>query len=148
MVISRRNSQGSTKSVKKKNLEKISVYLEYACFVCGSILGSAKSSINHAKIIHGYVIPARPVGSRRPRNSKFEYVADQSGPWTIEEYACPSCWFHSPADDLEALNEHIREEHDPVKVENKNMDTANEEFSRSIANKLDELNELFRNILK
>lgn len=148
MARSRNNSQSSTRSVKKRNLDKILVYLEYACFVCGNILGNATTCINHVKRLHGYIIPPRPAGEKRPRHILFDYVDDQSDPLTIVEYACPCCWFHSPPDDLEALNEHIRKEHEPIKVKNHNISDVNTEFAKNIAKKLEELNELFKDLLQ
>ncbi|GAA5811326.1 hypothetical protein MFLAVUS_004759 [Mucor flavus] len=137
-------------------LDKISVHLEHACFICGIILSGSKTCIEHVKNIHRYVIPFRPPG-RRPENAKFSYTSyPDDDPWTIEEYACPSCWYHSPSDDLEALNEHIREEHNPTRVkkeeyeeeyEEDDVEMEESEFVQEITTKLDELKALFEEIL-
>ncbi|KAI9261823.1 hypothetical protein EDC94DRAFT_608985 [Helicostylum pulchrum] len=139
----------------KNTLDKLSVHLEYACFICGIILSNSKTCIDHVKNIHGYVIPFRPPG-RRPENLKFSYVRDpEDEPWTIEEFACPCCWYHSPSDDLEALNEHIREEHNPTRVmkeeyeeyEEDDVEMEDIEFVQEITTKLDELKSMFEEIL-
>lgn len=103
------------------NLDKITVYLDYACFICGIILRNAKTCIDHIEKIHRYRIPPRY--GQRPENRQYTYVSNKNGPWTIEEYACPSCWFHAPSDDLESLNEHIREEHHPERIEKNGPDS-------------------------
>ena len=114
------NSVSSNASLRKMlDLNKIEVYIEYACFICGIVLSSPKTCLDHVRKIHGYELPPRPVEEKkRPRHHRFKYVRDKSGPYTIVEYACPSCWFHSPETDLEALNEHIREEHPLTKLKN------------------------------
>ncbi|KAG2229765.1 hypothetical protein BDF21DRAFT_498283 [Thamnidium elegans] len=135
----------------KNKLDKISVHLEYACFICGIILSSSKTCINHVEAIHRYLIPFRPAG-RRPENSNFSYVRDPNGPWTIEEYACPSCWYHSPSDDLEALNEHIREEHNPTRImkeeeyEEEDVEMDESDYVQEITTKLDELKSIFEEV--
>lgn len=146
MSFQRSSSQSSTRSTKKRNLAKVPVYIEYACFICGNILGNATACINHIKKLHGYEILPRTSGTRRPRHNEFDYIDDQSDPYAIVEYACPSCWFHSPEHDLESLNEHIREEHAPVKVSR--MTDENTEFAKTISQKLEELNELFKDLLQ
>lgn len=139
MTQSRSNSQSSVKSStsqkKLLDLNKIQVYLEYTCFVCGIVLGSPKSSIDHAKKIHGYIIQPRPENQKkRPRHHRFAYVKEKGGLYTIVENACPSCWFHSPEGDLEALNEHVREEHNPVKIndqkDSNNVDKKKQEVKK------------------
>jgi uncharacterized C2H2 Zn-finger protein/predicted small metal-binding protein len=129
MTRTRSNSQTSVKSNasrrKSIDLDKIQVYLEYSCFICGIVLSSPKTSIDHVKKIHGYIIPPRPKDQKkRPRHHRFAYVKDKSGQYTIVENSCPSCWFHSPEGDLEALNEHVREEHNPVKIKEEQADKA------------------------
>lgn len=124
MTRERSNSQSSVKSTASRkrsiDLNKIEVYLEYPCFICGLVLGSAKSSIEHVNKIHSYEIPYRPKDQvKRPRHHRFFYVRDKSGQYTITENACPSCWFHCPVQDLDCLNEHVREMHSPRKFKRK-----------------------------
>lgn len=124
MTRERSNSQSSVKSTASRkrstDLNKIEVYLEYPCFICGLVLGSAKSSIEHVKKIHSYEISYRPKDQvKRPRHHRFFYVRDKSGQYTITENACPSCWFHCPVQDLDCLNEHVRETHCPRRLKRK-----------------------------
>lgn len=124
MVRERSNSQSSVKSTASQkrpiDLNKIDVYLEYPCFICGLVLGSARRSIEHVRKIHNYEIPFRPKDQvKRPRHHRFFYVREKNGKFTITENACPSCWFHCPLQELEVLNEHVRDSHSPRNLKRK-----------------------------
>ncbi|KAI7895533.1 uncharacterized protein EV154DRAFT_398546, partial [Mucor mucedo] len=86
------------------------IYLQHTCYICGNAMSGGTQTINHIKAVHGYEIPSRAVGYKRPQDNDQEYVRDMSNA-DVLHYACPSCWFHCPEDDLEALNEHTRDEH-------------------------------------
>lgn len=102
------------KSTKK---QKIRVHLKDTCFFCGRNMSSAKQTINHNIRIHGYLLPTRKQGYKKPDSKKYEYVREKNGKWDVEELACPSCWFHCPENDLEILYQHTRQEHKIIKVE-------------------------------
>ncbi|KAI9361048.1 hypothetical protein BD770DRAFT_452558 [Pilaira anomala] len=128
----------STPSSSRAALEKTPVHLNYACFICGVILSSSKTCIKHIEKIHRYIIPSRQ--GRRPIHEQYSYTPDRNGTFTIEEYACPSCWFHSPYADLETLNEHVRSEHDPLRIK-----MTEDEFTGKFVAIVDELMVLLRN---
>lgn len=120
MVTARTAPQSTATGVTSTNkLNKIRVYPEHACYICGNILSSAVSAINHIRRIHGYELPRRQVGHNRPSNNEYEYVRGKDTEVDELHFACCSCWFTCPEDELglQDLNSHVREEHDPQKVD-------------------------------
>lgn len=109
--------KNSTKVTKGSNLGKPIIYLQYTCYICGNAMSSAKQTINHIKNIHGYEVPSRAVGRRRPQDNDYEYIRDKISERDALHYACSSCWFHCPEDNLEVLNKHTNDEHNPLKVD-------------------------------
>lgn len=109
--------KASTGTRSDNKMEKPRLYLEHTCYICGNIMSSAKQTINHVDRIHGYELPSREVGRKRPQDNEFEYLRDKMAEKDMSHYACPSCWFHCSEDDLEVLNRHTRDEHNPLKVD-------------------------------
>lgn len=127
--------KASTGTRSDNKLEKPRVYLQHACFICGNLMSNAKPTINHIDTIHGFNVPTRAIGRKRPQDNEFEYIRNMQMEHDVIHYACPSCWFHCPDDELEALNKHTREEHDPIQVDiSKNGDLATVQRPRSRSN--------------
>ncbi|KAI8359967.1 hypothetical protein BD560DRAFT_426087 [Blakeslea trispora] len=102
-------------TTKKKEVVKFI----YACSICGDSFRSAVQSIDHYMRIHGYSVPRRSVGRRRPAHPDYDYQNKPDGECDCEHYACGSCWFHTPADKkgLAVLRNHFFEAHHPKKVD-------------------------------
>ncbi|KAL9544382.1 hypothetical protein MBANPS3_007648 [Mucor bainieri] len=104
-----------TKEYKQK------ITFEYPCYICGHVLSRARITINHLQNIHGYSLPSRAVGRRRPADPN--YIAE------FEAYhcACPSCWYHCPCDEeaLVSLANHVHEVHKPTIVDATKNDNGN-----------------------
>ncbi|CEP09194.1 hypothetical protein [Parasitella parasitica] len=105
-----------TKEYKKK------IAFEYPCYICGTVLSKARQVLNHVNSTHGYDLPARPVGRRRPEDPKYTYVNNPQNRQDFEDshFSCSSCWFHCPANDkkgLVHLAQHINKTHRPVNVD-------------------------------
>lgn len=90
---------------------------EYPCYICGNILSRAKQSIDHVQRIHGYILPTRQVGRRRPPDPQYEYQNDINGEYDVVHYSCSSCWYHCPESGLADLSDHINRTHNPVNVD-------------------------------
>ena len=130
MVSQRTSSTGNT-SINRTN--RIAVRLEHACYVCGSVLSTASATINHLRSIHGVDIPPRMIGRKRPQDYDYDFRGDQKD--AELHYACSSCWFHCPQDNdtnagIQALNDHVLQEHDPIKVDIRNPNRGNSTSSR------------------
>jgi hypothetical protein len=94
------------------------IAFEYPCYICGNILSRAKQAIDHVRRIHGYNLPTRSVGRRRPPDPQYEYQNDiQNGEYDVIHYSCPSCWYHCPEAGLAELSEHINDTHHPVNLD-------------------------------
>ncbi|CAO3629515.1 unnamed protein product [Mucor hiemalis] len=120
MVTARTAPQSKATGVTSTNkMNKILVYPEYTCYICGNVLSSAISCINHVRRIHGFELFPRLVGRNRPPNNEYEYSRDKDEEVDELHYACCSCWFTCPEDGegIQTLNNHVREEHDPQKVD-------------------------------
>lgn len=136
---SRSNSESSTKtrastgSRTNNKLKKERMYVENTCYICGNILSGASQTLGHIERMHGYSLPSREVGRRRPQDRNYEYVRDKNMEYDIAHYGCPSCWFHCSEDDLDALNKHTRDEHENEieKVDIAIMDNYRSRRSRS-----------------
>ncbi|KAI8069750.1 uncharacterized protein B0P05DRAFT_573388 [Gilbertella persicaria] len=110
------------------NRNKEVVQFIYGCYICDHIFRDAKRLIDHVQRIHGYVLPTRSVGRRRPAHPDYEYQNDPNGEHDCEHYSCPSCWFHTPAnrEGLDDLAEHVKEAHHPTNISQDNEE-ENEE---------------------
>jgi Pyruvate/2-oxoacid:ferredoxin oxidoreductase delta subunit len=97
--------------------DKPRVHLLDTCYICGNNFSKAVVVIDHVRRIHGYDLPRRRQGYKRPQNKNAEYVRDKNGEWDYQDLACPSCWFHCPEEELRELNQHTRDTHDPIKVD-------------------------------
>ncbi|KAI8640217.1 hypothetical protein BD408DRAFT_404299 [Parasitella parasitica] len=98
------------------------IAFEYPCYICGTVLSKARQVLNHIKSVHGYDLPARAVGRRRPEDPKYIYVNNPQSRQEFEDFhfSCSSCWFHWPTNDaagLVHLARHISKAHDPVNVD-------------------------------
>lgn len=97
--------------------DKPRIHLLDTCYICGNNFSKARVVVDHVRRIHGYELPVRRQGYKRPQNKYAEYVRERNGEFDHEEIACPSCWFHCPKENLKALNDHTRETHHPEKVD-------------------------------
>ncbi|KAG2199901.1 hypothetical protein INT46_008040 [Mucor plumbeus] len=105
--------------LKKKQSNKEVLTFTYPCYICGNILGKGRQVINHIEAIHGYKLPARSVGHKRPPDTLYEYKNDPSSreEYDLSHYACSSCWFHCPEAGLKELSDHINATHHPENVD-------------------------------
>lgn len=90
---------------------------EYPCYICGYIFSRAKIVLNHIHNLHGYELPTRSVGHRRPPDPRYIYQYDPTGDYDERHYACASCWFHCPNDTLEEIADHVVTVHKPKNVD-------------------------------
>lgn len=104
-------------TLKEAKYGKPRVHLLDTCYICGNNFSSARQTIIHVRRIHGYGLPSRRQGHKRPQNKYMAYVRERNGQWDHEEIACPSCWFHCPEENLTDLNDHIHQVHVPNKVD-------------------------------
>jgi hypothetical protein len=93
------------------------IAFEYPCYICGNILSRAKQAIDHVRRLHGYSLPTRSVGRRRPPDPQYEYQNDINGEYDLIHYSCPSCWYHCPESGLGDLAYHINIVHHPINVD-------------------------------
>ncbi|KAL0582166.1 hypothetical protein ABG067_008066, partial [Albugo candida] len=114
-----RNVSTATGNTSVTKIPKTRVFLEYPCYICGDMLSRAKNAIDHANRIHGFDIPSRLQGRKRPQDDFYEYIRDRNAEVDEMHYSCASCWFHCPEDEngIQTLNAHVRQEHDPIKVD-------------------------------
>jgi hypothetical protein len=102
------------------------IAFEYPCYICGNVLSKARQALNHIEIIHGFKLPARSVGHRRPENPNFVYNSNPRSrkDFEVYHYSCTSCWFHCVADDggLTQLADHVNEAHKPNNVDHTKND--------------------------
>lgn len=96
---------------------KCVVSFEYPCYICGYIMSKPKTVIDHVKRIHGYEIPTRHVGHKRPPDTEFDYQNNPKGEFDVQHYSCASCWFHCPESGLAELQEHYNTSHKPKNVD-------------------------------
>lgn len=93
--------------------DKLVVNIVYPCYICGNQYRFAKQMIDHISNVHGYILEPRPRSYGRPDEAHFKFERILNGPWDIQHYGCPSCWFHCSLD-IEELMAHILGEHDPA----------------------------------
>ncbi|KAF1797300.1 C2H2-type zinc finger transcription factor [Mucor lusitanicus] len=106
-------------AAKKKQLAKKEVLtFTYPCYICGNILSKARQVVNHVETIHGYKLPVRQVGHKRPQEPHYEYNNDPAtvDDYDVSHYACASCWFHCPEAGLKELSDHVNSVHHPENV--------------------------------
>lgn len=96
---------------------KAVVNFEYPCYLCSYIMSKPKVVIDHVRRIHGYEIPTRQVGHRRPPDAEFDYQNDPKGDYDLQHYSCASCWFHCPETGIEELKNHYLITHKPKNVD-------------------------------
>ncbi|KAI9469001.1 MAG: hypothetical protein EXX96DRAFT_452264, partial [Benjaminiella poitrasii] len=102
--------------------------LVYPCYICCSshnnneyvAYGVAARAINHVREAHGYYLPSRRRGIRRPKNDRYDYQSNMKMHWDEQHYACTSCWYH--ADSLDRFIEHVKTRHTPSKYEDGQVD--------------------------
>lgn len=95
---------------------KTIVSFEYPCYICGLIMSKPKVVIDHVRKLHGFEIPTRQVGHKRPPETDFDFQNDPKGEYDVQHYSCASCWFHCPESGLAELAEHYNGEHNPKNV--------------------------------
>lgn len=97
------------------------IAFEYPCYICGNVLIKARQALNHIENTHGFRLPARSVGHRRPENPNFVYNSNPRSrkDFEVYHYSCTSCWFQCVADDngLTQLTDHVNEAHEPNNVD-------------------------------
>ncbi|GAN01078.1 hypothetical protein MAM1_0004c00509 [Mucor ambiguus] len=103
---------------KKQPSKKEVLTFTYPCYICGNILSKARQAISHVEVIHGYKLPVRQVGHKRPQDPHYEYNNDPEtdDDYDVSHYACASCWFHCPEAGLKELSDHVNEAHHPDNV--------------------------------
>ncbi|KAK4516462.1 A_deaminase domain-containing protein [Mucor velutinosus] len=106
-------------AAKKKPSAKEVITFTYPCYICGNILSKARQAINHVEVIHGYKLPVRQVGHKRPQDPHYEYNNDPDtvDDYDVSHYACASCWFHCPEAGLKELSDHVNQVHHPENVD-------------------------------
>ncbi|KAI8639266.1 hypothetical protein BD408DRAFT_421673 [Parasitella parasitica] len=105
--------------VKRKQTNKEVLAFTYPCYICGNILYKAKQAINHIQAVHGYKLPVRAVGHKRPKDLQYEYENSpvSSDDYDVSHYACSSCWFHCPEAGLKELSDHVNQVHHPENID-------------------------------
>ncbi|KAG1119289.1 hypothetical protein G6F42_013008 [Rhizopus arrhizus] len=136
------------------------LFLVYPCHICEDPPGYQKASkcITHIREHHGYVFPSRAVGIKRPINKDYVYETDIKKKWDEQQYACPSCWYHT--DSMELLSEHLNG-HDPgVTIPRRKSGTKGDsdfvyngkffekKAVQTIFQQITDVTELFKDILK
>ncbi|EPB92089.1 hypothetical protein HMPREF1544_01153 [Mucor circinelloides 1006PhL] len=106
-------------TAKKKHVAKPVLTFTYPCYICGNILVKARQVINHLEAIHGYKLPVRAVGHKRPQDPQYDYNNDPQSKddYDVSHYACASCWFHCPEAGLKELSDHVNATHHPENVD-------------------------------
>ncbi|KAK4519371.1 uncharacterized protein ATC70_009606 [Mucor velutinosus] len=143
------------------NSKNKTLFLVYPCHICQDHrpgYQKANKCIAHIREHHGYVFPSRAVGINRPRNIDYFYETDSNKEYDEQQFACPSCWYHT--DDLGLLNKHMND-HDPgVTVPRRRSGAKSDpdfvyngkffekEAVRSIFQQITDVTELFKDILK
>lgn len=143
------------------NSKNKTLFLVYPCHICSDHrpgYQQASRCIAHIREHHGYVFPTRAVGINRPKNRDYSYVTNSKKDYDEQQFACPSCWYHT--DDLELLNEHM-EGHDPgVAVPRRKTGTKDDsdfvyngkffkkKAVQNIFQLMTDVSELFKDILK
>ncbi|GAA5805926.1 hypothetical protein HPULCUR_011452 [Helicostylum pulchrum] len=98
----------------KDLLDKDLVILDHGCYVYGRVFSSAAAARGHIKSMHGYDIPGRFVGIKRPPHNNYNYsTRTDTDEYDEAHYACPSCWFHCAKDQLAELHDHTVQQHNP-----------------------------------
>ncbi|KAG2229488.1 hypothetical protein INT48_003850 [Thamnidium elegans] len=98
----------------KDLLDKDLVILDHGCYICGRVFSSAAATRTHIKNVHGYDIPGRFNGVKRPLNKNYNYSTRiETDEYDEAHYACPSCWFHCPMDELAVFHDHTIKQHSP-----------------------------------
>lgn len=77
----------------KRRDNKIAVYIENACFVCGNVLFGAQSSIVHLGSQHNVCIKPPKNDVKRPKSKCFRFVTNNpnSKHSIVRRYGCRSC---------------------------------------------------------
>lgn len=119
-------SRSGTEDIEEENTNTTLIALENGCFICGNFYSSPGGLRKHISNVHGYDIPARMSGVKRPKDLYYDYImSSNTGGYDQLHFACPYCWFHCPADELLILYDHTVEQHEPNKYEvEDNMDTS------------------------
>ncbi|KAI8337814.1 hypothetical protein EDC96DRAFT_523419 [Choanephora cucurbitarum] len=142
---------------------KETVKLDYACYICKSILSKPAQVIQHVERIHGYRLPRRHVGHRRPADPNYHFVSEgDMEEAEISHYACASCWFHCPETGIAELADHVMKEHAPqyvngvkprrnVKQQEKDRPDGQKvidpEVHRELINKISEVADLLKGLV-
>ncbi|OAD05248.1 hypothetical protein MUCCIDRAFT_109102 [Mucor lusitanicus CBS 277.49] len=143
------------------NSKSKTLFLVYPCHVCENHrpgYQQASKCIAHIREHHGYVFPSRGVGINRPRNREYSYETNGKKAYDEQQYACPSCWYHTG--DLELLSKHMHD-HDPgvaapLRKSGSKVDSDfvyngkffEKQAVQSIFQQMTDVAELFKDILK
>ncbi|KAI8967314.1 hypothetical protein BDF20DRAFT_901784 [Mycotypha africana] len=104
------------------------ISFSYPCYICGQVLSKAKVCIDHIKRLHGYELPVRAVGHKRPIEPDYDFQNDPTGPYDSQHYACSSCWFHCEQGEfgreggLRDIARHVEESHQPTNIDESKND--------------------------
>ncbi|GAA5817200.1 hypothetical protein MFLAVUS_010743 [Mucor flavus] len=101
----------------RDDIGKELIALDHGCYICGRIYCTAGTVRKHIRNVHGYDIPARPNNLNRPMEINYYYkLRKNTDYYDVIHYACPSCWFHCPLDDLALFTDHTLVEHKPKPI--------------------------------
>lgn len=105
-------------STNPKQVQAIA--FQYPCYLCKEIFSTAVDVKSHVNCVHHYCLPelASDAGQTRPEEDNVEFKklprSEEDAKHLEFHSACPSCWYHCPAQDALELEVHIIEVHDPI----------------------------------
>ncbi|KAL9555963.1 hypothetical protein MBANPS3_002112 [Mucor bainieri] len=101
-------------AAEEKQVQAIA--FEYPCYICKEIFTTPIDVKSHVICVHHYCLPETPPEAR-PVEEHFEFKelprSEEDAKDIMIHSACPSCWFHCPAQNSLALEVHIVDVHDP-----------------------------------
>lgn len=120
------------------------ILIQHTCYICGRPMSNAAPTLNHLYNMHGIDLPSREPNQRRPAEIGYEYVRDPLMDFDEIRSACPSCWYHCPEGNLDALCKHTEKEHDPVEIEESKRETMMGRRTRSRSNSVSSMRQRSR----
>ncbi|GAN03837.1 hypothetical protein MAM1_0049c03292 [Mucor ambiguus] len=99
------------------------IALQYPCYVCKEIFSTAVDVKSHVICAHHYCLPelASEASKTRPAEDHFEFkelpCLEENAKSLMIHFACPSCWYHCPAQDVLEYEVHIIEVHNPSSID-------------------------------
>lgn len=105
-------------STKPKQAQAIA--FQYPCYLCKEVFSTAVDVKSHIICVHHYYFPelVSDTGDIRPAEDNVEFkelpCSEEDAKDLVFHSACPSCWYHCPAQDVLELEVHIIEVHGPI----------------------------------